>query len=82
MGAPIDNSNDNPSGRWEPVTKSDSTILDLPRALYVGTAGNVVVQGVDDTTRTFVNVPAGSILPIRPKRVMAATTAADILAMF
>ncbi|MEN9807768.1 MAG: hypothetical protein RL756_2288 [Pseudomonadota bacterium] len=70
------------------ITKSDETNyltgagLRVPRALYVGTAGSVVVQLVGDSgTVTFAGVPAGAVLPIRPQRVLAATTASDIVGL-
>lgn len=67
------------------VTPSDSTdLVDIPKAVYVGAAGNLVCTLVDDTTSvTFVGVQAGSILPIRPKRVFATgTTATSLLALY
>lgn len=69
------------------VTPSDTTIVGC-RALYVGGAGSVAVQPLGDflngvtTTRTFAAVPAGTILPVACARVMAATTATPILALF
>lgn len=75
---------DDPADRLAPVTASDSTDLTGTRALYVGTTGNLAVRCVNDptTTVTLNNVPAGAILPIRVTRVMAATTASGIVAMF
>lgn len=67
------------------ITPSDSTdLVDIPKAIYVGVAGNLVCTLVDDTSSvTFVGVQAGSILPIRPKRVFATnTTAASLLALY
>lgn len=70
------------------VTKSDSTVLSLndepPRALFVGTGGNVNVQFGDLVTSVlFKNVASGTILWIRPSRVMSAsTTAADMVALY
>lgn len=65
------------------VTPSDS--VDLPtncRSLYVGTAGNIVLVTAGGTTLTFVNVGAGSILPVRADRVRATgTTAGSIIAL-
>lgn len=69
------------------VTPSDTT--NLPngpaRAFWVGTAGNVALKctrGSDDVV-TFLNVPAGSVLPQGAARVMATnTTATGILAMY
>lgn len=65
------------------VTASDVTVFDdpFPRAIYVGTGGNVVVVTIEDTTLTFNNFPSGEILPVRAKQVLAATTASNIIAL-
>lgn len=69
------------------VTKSDSTDYvtsgTVPKALYIGAGGDVAVQLVDQdgTTVTFSGVLAGTILPIRPRKIMAATTASAIIGM-
>jgi hypothetical protein len=59
-------------------------LTDIPRALWVGLGGNVVVICKNDTASvTFNNVPAGSILPVSVKRVLATgTTASQILALW
>lgn len=67
------------------VTASDSTELPCTRALYVGTGGNVSVimgDGQNGSAVTFSNVPTGVILPIQVVKVMAATTASNILALY
>ena len=67
------------------VTKSDTTLIGPTRGLYVGTTGNVVVIMYADNTATsisFVAVPAGMILPLNVAKVMAATTASDIVAIY
>lgn len=56
------------------VTKSDSTVVAFD-AVYVGGSGDLVVTTPLGTVLTFSAVPAGSIIPIRCNRVMAATTA-------
>lgn len=72
-----------PASGFAAVTKSDTIPLPTTsRALYVGTSGNLAVKGRAGTTVTFVGVPAGTVLPIEAVYVMAATTAADIVAMF
>lgn len=77
-----------PFTRGVAVTKSDDTVLSLngepPRALFVGTAGNVNVQFGDLVTSVlFKNVPSGTILWVRPSRVMStSTTAADMVALY
>ncbi len=71
-----------PAIRAAAVTPSDSTDLGFcGRALYVGGAGTVVVDMVESgSSISFVGVPAGTILPIRVKRVRATgTTATSIL---
>jgi hypothetical protein len=73
-----------PATRCFAVTPSDSA--DLPqatKALYVGTAGDVVLLSIDSAASVaFRNVPAGSILDVRARAVRATgTTAADIVGL-
>lgn len=74
---------DAPARRWAAVTPHDSTNLsELPKALYIGTGGNLVAVGSDDATATFT-VTDGQILPIRCKRVNnTSTTATGIVALY
>jgi hypothetical protein len=67
------------------VTKSDATFLNGV-ALYVGTGGDVhvIMKNVENTAGNvvvFKNVPDGSFLSVIVDYVMAATTAADIVAI-
>ena len=73
-----------PGDRLVAVTPSDSTNLTGCRGVYVGTAGNVALRAIHDSSAvTFTAVPAGTILPIRIDRVMATnTTASDIVAIY
>lgn len=65
------------------VTKSDSTVLETTRGLYVGGGGDVAVVMADDETVTFSAVPTGSVLPVQVKKVMSTnTTATLILALY
>jgi len=69
------------------VTASDTTIVGPTRFLYVGTsssAQDVVEMWGDNagTSITLKNVIAGTFLPLNVKRVMAATTASDIVAIY
>lgn len=67
------------------VTPHDANPLaDIPKALFVGTAGDIVMRGVDGASdQTWKNVPAGAILPFRARYVRATgTSAADILALY
>lgn len=72
-----------PAANAAAVTPSDSTILSGVRALYIGGLGDVVVRFPGSTASiTFTAVPAGTILPIQAERVMAATAATDIVALY
>jgi hypothetical protein len=77
----------NPARRAIAVTPSDSTDFlntgDVPKSLYIGGAGTLVVQMVDDTaTVTFSGLLAGTTLDVRPRRVLATgTTATNIIAL-
>lgn len=66
------------------VTPSDTTILPVTRALYVGTGGNLsVVMGDDENTVTFNNVSSGAIFPIQVFKVLSTgTTASNIVALW
>lgn len=74
-----------PARRAVAVVPHDSNALaDIPKALYVGTAGNIAMRGVDGTSdQSWKNVGAGTVLPFRAQYVRATgTTAADILALY
>ena len=65
------------------VTPSTTEMNKPPRALYIGTGGDLVVRMLDDDDNvTFVNVPDGTILELRVKLVHTDTTADDILALY
>lgn len=71
-----------PAKYAEAVTPSDATVI-YSRGLYVGGAGNLVVAMEElGNVVTFQSVPAGTTLSIRVSRVMAATTATNIVRMF
>ena len=72
-----------PASGWRSITKSDSTALDDIRGLYVGGAGNVALEGEDGESVTFSAVPAGTILPVSPAKVLSTgTTATLIVALY
>lgn len=73
-----------PAVKVAAVTPSDATDLTGARGLHVGGAGNVAVRMIGDPTNTvtILGVAAGSLLPLRVTRVMAATTATSITALF
>jgi hypothetical protein len=68
------------------VTPSDTVNISADnfrcRGLYVGTGGDLAVL-MDNGSVTLANVPTGSVLPVRTKRVLlTGTTATDIVAFF
>lgn len=66
------------------ITPHDSNELSIiPKAIYVGTGGNVVMRGVLGTADvTFKNVASGQILDVRAQYVRATgTTAADLVGL-
>lgn len=83
---------ESPATRFEVATPSDTATLNRPsRALYIGGAGRVVVEDMDGNEAIFAGATAGSVLPIRVRRVRNSattggsptlfTTATDILSL-
>lgn len=66
------------------ITPSDSVALPIiPKAIYVGTGGNVVLRSLDGSNDvTFLNVANGTILDVRAAFVRAGgTTAANLIGL-
>lgn len=65
------------------VTPNDSTDLtQTSRALYIGTAGTVVLITSKGTTLNFVGLQAGQTLSVRAARVLSTgTTCTNIIAL-
>lgn len=65
------------------ITPHASTNFDYLASIYVGVAGDVVAINEGDTAVTFKNALAGSILPIKAKRVNATgTTATNLVGLY
>lgn len=64
------------------VTPNDST--DLPRSgiLYVGTGGTLVVRTIGGDDVTLTNVPSGTFVPVRVRRVFSTGTTASNMDVF
>lgn len=85
MPSPIQfiNNNSTPAEYAVAVTKSDSTVLNATRALYIGGDGNVAVTMSGGGDATFVGLLAGTILPVRVTKVLSTgTTATNIVALY
>lgn len=64
------------------LTKSDTTVIGLTRALYIGTTGDVAVRMADGRSVTFKTVPVG-VLPIQCDQLLSTgTTAAEVVALY
>lgn len=67
------------------ITPSATNLASIVRALYIGVAGNVVILTPASASLTFINVQAGSILPVMALAVAATasgTTAGNIIGLF
>lgn len=66
------------------ITPHASNEIDpLPKAIYVGTGGNITLRAVGSTSDVlFKNVASGQILDVRAQYIRASgTTAADIVGL-
>ncbi len=72
------------SRRPFPITPHATAEIDpLPKAIYVGTGGDIVLRGVDSAVDvTFKSVPSGAILDVRAQYIrVAGTTAANLVGL-
>lgn len=74
---------DSPAHDFFSITPDDNTDLaQSTRGIYVGGDGNLEVHSVSGNAVIFIGVVAGSVLPIRCRRVLAAsTTATNIIGL-
>lgn len=64
------------------IVPSDGADLPVrPRALYVNTSGTAVLQDNDGETVSY-ELTAGSVLSIRPVRVLSTGTTAQLVAWY
>lgn len=65
---------------FEVVPDDDEDLPQVPRALWVGGVGDLHVTFPSGTV-VLKSVPAGTLLAIRPLRVLETTTATEIVAL-
>lgn len=54
----------------------------VTRAVYVGSAGDLSAEMINGDVVTFKNVPSGTVLPVRVRRIRNSdTTASDIIGL-
>lgn len=64
------------------VAPSDTADLPVrPRALYVNAAGTAVLMDKDSNTVTY-DLAAGTVLSVRPLRILATGTSAQLIAWY
>ena len=73
--------------RVRPYEKFIDSIFDQdfdprPQAIWVGTIGDVVVVDIDGNETVITGVPAGTLLSIRPVRIVSVGTTATKIALF
>jgi hypothetical protein len=79
MAAPIE---DQGARKLAAVTASDTVALPngVCRALWVGGAGNIAILAEDDAAAvTLSGVQAGTIIPVRTRRVNSTNTTATLI---
>ena len=70
------------AGKAEAVTPSDTVDLANVSVIYVGVTGNIAIITAGGDEVTLQNAQAGSVVPIRVKRVKATgTTATGLIAL-
>lgn len=57
-------------------------LSEFPRGVYIGTGGNLTVVDKNNNEVTFIDVPSGTILPVRPVFIkQTGTTASNIIGL-
>ena len=64
------------------IVPADQDLARATRALYVGTGGDLAVRMLDGSSVTLLNVPSGTLLPLRVGRVLPASTASGIIGLW
>jgi fructose-1,6-bisphosphatase/sedoheptulose 1,7-bisphosphatase-like protein len=77
---------EDPATRAFAISANESANTDhTTRAVYVGVTGNLVVElsdMVSGNTVTFTAVPAGTILPIRVRKMRTSSTANSVIGLY
>lgn len=76
------------ASRAKAITESDTADITLTEGvaegcvLYVGTGGDLVVTTIAGDVVTFKNVPSGTFVPVQVRKLMAASSVADVVALW
>lgn len=59
------------------ITPNDvADLTDTTRAIYVGASGHLALTTASGSDVTFTNLPGGTVLPVRARRIKATGTTA------
>lgn len=72
---------DAPATTFVAITPANADLAEIPRGIYVGGAGDLAVLDGSGNTVTFKGLVAGMLLPIRPVRVLPASTVTFIIGL-
>lgn len=74
---------DFPAIDWFDVTPDDNNDLSrIPRRIWVGGSGDLTIRSSEGTDVTLSSVPAGTLVPVQPVRVLSTnTTATNIVGL-
>lgn len=66
------------------VTLNDSTVLEVTRALYIGSSGNLKVTMVEGGDVTFNSLSPGTVLPVQVTKVWStgSSAAMSVIALY
>jgi hypothetical protein len=65
------------------LTKSDTTVINTTRSVWVGGTGDITVTMLSGNTALFSSVPAGTWMPIQITKLQATgTTATNVLGLY
>ncbi|WIY51555.1 hypothetical protein O9Z70_08630 [Devosia sp. YIM 151766] len=71
-----------PASRAIAIAPDDNADLSLTtRAIYIGGGGDLTVTMRDGGQATFTGLAAGTLLPIRVRRVLEASTATQLVGL-
>ena len=73
-----------PCRHWAVITPSDTVdLVTVPKAIYVGGGGDLKMIGVAAPAAAagvvWSGVPSASLLPVRPRRILATGTTATLI---
>jgi len=74
---------DAPANSGFAVIPSSDDFDNFARALYIGVGGDVRLETTSGDILDFLNLPNGTVLPVRARKVLAAgTTATNIIGLY